>query len=389
MKIRRNILLFKLDNFFGELWPLSALAIVYFEQITGSYAFALGLFSIANIVQSLFEIPTGIISDKMGRRGTMIASSSIFFLSFILLALAGNFSSNLLLIIGGILWGIAKAFYSGTAEALIYETMQQLRKENKYDIIFARSLSFGQIGLATGAFIAAIVTYFYSLHVLAWISVIPVIGQIIVAFLLIEPFIHIKDETSSLKHFITAWKELCKNRKLQILGLFQMFNKGISYSSHCMEGAYFNLLIPTWVVYIARMVKQLSGAVSFAITPYIRKFGFFKILLFSSIGSVFVRLTAVILNNFATPFIFSLCNLFYGSEATAESALLQKELSPKQRATMGSIVSLLGGIMSAAIYLIIGIIADNSSVYFAIILLIICKIILGIGYYLLLKKYRN
>ncbi len=388
MKIRRNIFLFKLNCFFGDLWPLSALAIVYFEQITGSYATALGVFSIANIVQSLSEVPTGIISDKIGRRKTMITSASIFFLSFIIFALAGNLERGSFLILGGILWGIAEAFASGTDDALMYETMQQLRKEDKYDIIYARSRTFSQIGLATGALLAAIVTYFYSLNILAWVSTLPALGQVVVTFFFVEPSTHLKEDASSLKHFLAAWKDLCKNRKLQILATIQMLNKGIGYTAHRLEGVYFNMLIPTWLVNITRVIKQASGAISFSITPYIRKLGFFKILLLSSIGNVLVRTIGIILNNFATPFIISFVNIFYGSEATAESSLLQKELSQKQRATMGSIVSLIGGLFAAVIYYIIGAIADIFSVYFAIVLLIACKAVLGGSYYWMLKKYK-
>lgn len=388
MKIRRNILLFKLNCFFGDLWPLSALAIVYFEQITGSYATALGVFSIANIVQSLTEVPTGIISDKMGRKNTMVTSAFIFFLCFIVFALAGNFGQSYLFVCGGVMWGIAEAFNSGTDDALMYETMQQLRKEGKYDIVYARSRTFSQIGLATGAGIATIVTYFYSLNVLAWVSVIPALGQVIVASFFIEPSTHIKEDASSFKHFMAAWKDLCKNKKLQVLAIIQMMNKGVGYTAHRLEGVYFNMLIPTWMVNITRVIKQGAGAISFSITPYLRKMGFFKILLISSIGNVLIRTLGVILNNFTTPFVISCVNIVYGSEATAESALLQKELSQKQRATMGSIVSLIGGLFAAVIYYVVGLIADVSSVYFAIILLIACKAVIGLSYYWMLKKYK-
>ena len=388
MKIRRNIFLFKLNCFFGNLWPLSALAIVYFEQITGSYATALGVFSVANVVQCLVEVPTGIISDKIGRRRTMISSAFIFFLSFVAFAMAGTLALASLLLVGGVLWGIAEAFRSGTDDALMYETMQQLRKENKYDIVYARSKSFSQIGLATGALLAALVTYFYSLNILAWVSTLPALGQAIVTLFFVEPNTYIKEEKSSFKHFLAAWKDLCKNRKLQILAIIQMLNKGIGYPAYRLEGVYFNMLIPTWMVNITRVIKQLSGAISFSITPYIRKLGFFKILLLSSIGNVLIRSVGVVLNNFASPFIISLVNLFYGSETTAESALLQKELSQKQRATMGSIVSLVGGLFKAIMYYVIGLIADAFSIYFAIVLLIVCKAVVGGAYYWMLRKYR-
>ena len=70
--IQKNIRLFKIDAFLGGLWPLSSLAIIYFQQITHSYALAMLVWSAANLTQTFGEIPTGIYSDKIGRRKTLI-----------------------------------------------------------------------------------------------------------------------------------------------------------------------------------------------------------------------------------------------------------------------------------------------------------------------------
>ena len=388
MEIRRNILLFKLYFLLANMWPLAALAVVYFQKITGSYAFALGIFSIANIVQSIAEVPTGVISDRMGRRKTMVISAILNTGAYVLYALAGTLAMKYLLILGAVVGAIGGAFESGTDDALMYETMEELRKADKYDIIYARSKTFGQIGLGTGALIAAIVTYFYSLTVLAWVSAIVSVGGLLVTWRFVEPKNHSVEECTSVKHFIAAIKAFVQNKKLRILSTIQMFNRSISYSSHCFESAYFNILIPTWAVNVARIVKQTCGAISYAIAPYFRKFGFYRILVASTIGMTIIKLTAVILNNFVTPFLHSCVNILYGTSSTAESALLQKELSSKQRATMGSIVSLFGGILSALVYWLTGVIADNVSVLFAIIVLLFCNVFITGGYYWMLKRYK-
>ena len=388
MMIRKNIFLFKVYYLLTDMWPLSVLAIVYFQQISGSYAFALGVFSIANIIQSIAEIPTGIISDKIGRRKTMILSSFLTVIAFLLFAVAGTLGIQYLLMLGGVIWAIADAFASGTDEAMMYETMEELRQSNKYDILYARTKTFGQIGMGLGALIAAFITYFYSLIVLAWLSAVLSIGRIWVTLQLIEPKVHSQEELTSLQHFISAIKAFMKNKKLRTLASIQMLNRGISFTSHRLEGAYFNMLIPTWAVNIARITKQVCGVISYSIAPYFRKFGFYKVLLVSTIGMTIIKLAAVILNNFATPFIQSSVNTLYGISSTAESALLQEELSSKQRATMGSIVALLGGVLSAIIYWFVGLIADMSSVYFAILALILCNVFVSAGYYWMLKKYK-
>lgn len=387
MKIRRNIFLFKLYYLFSEIWPLSALAIVFFQKITGSYAFALGVFSIAKIVQSIAEVPTGVFSDKIGRKKTMILSALLTMLAFLMFALAGSFGFKYLLILGAVFWAFADAFASGTDDALMYETMEELRKADKYDIIYARSKMFCQIGLGTGALIAAAVTYFYSLNVLAWVSVIFGLIPIFISLRFVEPKKHTVEDCSSIKHFMVAIKAFIKNKKLRILATIQMLNRG--FATYRIEGAYFNMLIPTWMVNVVKIIKQTCGTISFAVTPYFRKFGFYRILVASTIGMAVIRTTGVILNNFATPFIWSCANLLWGTTSTAESTLLQQELSPKQRATMGSIVSLLGGFLSALIYWLVGVVADISSVWFAIVVLIGCNLVIGAGYYWMLKKYKQ
>ncbi len=389
MKIRKNILLFKLYYLFSAVWPLAALAIVFFQKITGSYAFALGVFSIVNIAQSVAEVPTGVISDKIGRRKTMILSSALTALAYIIFALAGTFAYKYLLILGAVIWAVADAFASGTDDALMYETMEELNKADEYDIVYARSKTFDQIGMGMGALIAAVVTYFYSLATLAWVSVAFSVVPIVVCLHFVEPKIHNGEDCTSMKHFIIAIKAFLQNKKLRMLSTIQMLSRGISFAGHRFEGAYFNMLIPTWAVNIARIIKQTCGAISFYIAPYFRKFGFYRILVASTIGMTIIKTTAVVLNNFATPFIQSCVNIFWGTTSTAESALLQKELSPKQRATMGSIVSLLGGILSAVIYVLVGVVADTTSVWFAVVALIASNLFISAGYYWMLKKYKQ
>ena len=371
------------------MWPLAALAVVFFQQITGSYAFALGVFSIANIVQSIAEVPTGVISDKIGRKKTMILSSIITTLAFLMFAIAGSLGHKYLLIVGAIVWAIADAFASGTDDALMYETMEELHKADKYDILYARSKTFGQIGLGAGALIAAVVTYFHSLVTLAWVSVGLSIIPIIISMRFVEPKIHNGEDCASMKHFVIAIKAFLQNKKLRMLSTIQMLSHGISFAGHRFEGAYFNMLIPTWAVNVARIIKQTCGAISFHVAPYFRKFGFYQILVASTIGMTIIKSTAVILNNFATPFIQSCVNIFYGTASTADSALLQKELSPKQRATMGSIVSLFGGLMASVIYVLVGVVADTTSVWLAVVMLIASNLFISAGYYWMLKKYKN
>ena len=389
IKIKRNITLFKLASFFDGLWPLSPLAVIYFEQITNSYAIAMGIFSIANILQCIMEIPTGILSDRLGRKYTLCSSSFCFVICFLLYALAGNYNSTELLVVGSLFWGIAIAFVSGTDEAMMYETMEQLKLKSKYDIIFSQAGMFTQLGLALGAIIGAIITYFYSLNTLAWICVIPMFIHFVITLFYIEPNKSFNDKKdNSFKHFLEAIKKIKHNKKLQIISLLQILDRSSGYAAHSIEGAFFNTLIPLYFVNLIRMIKQITGAISYYIVKYIRKFSFFHILVASSIGNILVRASGLLLHNTLTPFIMSMVNLFYGTSTTAQSALIQKELSTNERATMKSIISMCEGICFAVFYYLVGLLADNFSLFAVMWILVFIKIITAYGYFLMLKKYR-
>lgn len=73
--INRNVTLLKWYNFFYGFRPWGAIAILYLSQVTGSFAQGLAIFAIASIVAAIFEVPTGVISDRVGRRKTVIFGS--------------------------------------------------------------------------------------------------------------------------------------------------------------------------------------------------------------------------------------------------------------------------------------------------------------------------
>ena len=104
------------------------------------------------------------------------------------------------------------------------------------------------------------------------------------------------------------------------------------------------------------------------------------------IGNVFVRVLGVVLNNFLTPFVMSTVNLFFGTARTANADILQQEFSPRQRATMQSIISFLSGILMAAVMVLFGFLGDVFGPETAIILGIIMKILILIVSALCFKK---
>ena len=157
-------------------------------------------------------------------------------------------------------------------------------------------------------------------------------------------------------------------------------------ASFRFESAYYQMLIPDWLINMARFLKQICGIVSFFIVPYIRKIGMVRLYFLSLILNVFVRIWGVVLNNVFTPFIMSTVNLFYGTACTANADIMQQEFSTQQRATMHSIISFLSGILLAMTMILFGYIADIYNPRMAIIIAIVLKLVLCVVSLILLRK---
>ena len=386
--IGRNVTLLKLDNFLAGLYALSMVLVIYFESITKSYAEAMLIFSISSIIKVIMEIPTGVFSDKIGRKKTMILSSFLFFITALIWATAGNLDNVLLLYIGAIIFGISDAFLSGTNEALMFETVEELKKQGEFDVLFSRCNGWLQLGFVCSSIIAALVIYFFDMKVLAWLSIVPMFMSVCVACMYVEPSIgREKKEITSVKMFIKSMKEIYTNKKACLFSLLDIMENALGMSCHRFEVAYFSTLIPLWAVNLARLLKQVTGVISFFVVSKLKRIGASKLLFGSMIGNAFVRVFGVILDNVFTPFIMSTVNLFYGTAETIRKDVLQHEFSSKQRATMGSIVSFFSNIVMAVLMYVLGYVADVYTPYCAICVVVVIKVLLIVVSIPVLRKF--
>ncbi len=84
------------------------------------------IFSFAIII---FEVPSGYISDKLGRKNTIVAGSIISFLGAISYFYGTGFYGFLL---AEVLFGIGASFVSGADSALLYDSLKSIQQENTY-----------------------------------------------------------------------------------------------------------------------------------------------------------------------------------------------------------------------------------------------------------------
>ncbi len=373
--IRRNKVLFKWDNFFAGLWPMTAVLAIYFQDITASYTLTMSVFSVFGLSQAVLEIPTGFFSDKIGRRQTLILSALFILICLILWAFAGHLRCIPLLFAGAVLYGASDALMSGTLDALMFETMQEIGEERDFKLIYARSRVYNQAGLIISVLIATAVLYFQSLQFLAWLSVLPMTGQLVVSFFYVNPSRN--NRKTSEKHELNLKKTLClfwQNKKLRFFSLIEILDTSFYMTINRFEGVYFENLITVWAVNLARACKQIAGMTGYALMPVFNHIRSLKILFGSVLWSAVFCYIALFFNTVLSPFVMALSNLSFGLTETTKEDLLQKEYLPEQRAMMGSLLSLLTAGFQSVVCAASGMAADIFGVRNALFCLIFCRL---------------
>lgn len=141
------------------------------------------VFSVIMISSALWEVPTGVLSDQIGRKRTMILGAVASTAAVVFYAIGGTFAA---LAVGGILEGMSRALYSGNNDALLYDTLAEQGLEQHFAEYSGKTHSMFQVAAAIAAIVGSVLAFF-SYPLVMWLSVIPQALNIIVSFFFYEP----------------------------------------------------------------------------------------------------------------------------------------------------------------------------------------------------------
>ena len=354
--MQKNIRLLGLFNFFTDFRPYSAILIIYFQQITGSYALGMSLFSVTMISSALLEIPTGIFSDYIWRKKTIMLGALSSLLAVVFYAIGINYG---ILLVGALLEGLQRAWYSGNNDALLYETLSHADKQEDYDHHLGKVSSMFQLVSAIAIIFGGIIASF-SFALIMWLSVIPQLICLSISFQITEPKKHSQRSANIYSHLTNSGKKIWKNKKLRSLSIANIVSYMVGESTFQFRSAFVNTLWPLWAVGIAKVISNFGAAASYWYGGrLIRKIKGYRLLLVSSIYSKVINIFSVAVVTVASPVFLASTSLFYGATQVAKSKLMQKEFTDEQRATLGSINSFAGSLAFGIFAVVLGIFADQ------------------------------
>jgi MFS family permease len=138
-------------SFMSEFIVIYPFYVIMFGERGGVSAAGVGmLLAIWMIVSVLAEVPTGVIADKMSKKWSLVLGHIMQLLTFTAWLLFPNFIGYL---VGFVIWGIGEAFISGAFQAYLYESLDDKNKK-AFGKFYSRSSAFTMAAYAAGSLAA-------------------------------------------------------------------------------------------------------------------------------------------------------------------------------------------------------------------------------------------
>ena len=163
-------------SFWQAIWFL------YFQDSL-SAAEAILLYAVYDVGTTIMEVPSGYMSDRVGRRPTLILAMLAGASGTMMLAFGDSFTA---FAFGQILLGAGSAFASGTDSALLYESLEAEDRQTEIEQHELKAWRFGFMALAVSAVTGGLLAQF-SMPATFALSAVSFLGALTIALQFREP----------------------------------------------------------------------------------------------------------------------------------------------------------------------------------------------------------
>jgi MFS family permease len=355
MTYKDNIWKMKLYSFLREFYLFAGILVPFFTDWGNISFFQVSILQAIFVVSVfLFEIPTGALADKLGRKKSLFFASLFSTLAIIVYAISPNF---IIFIIAEIIWGLSVALLSGAQDSIVYDSLKATKTEKNSQKIFGQFRSYHILAIGIAAPIGSYLVPYIGLRNIMFLSAIGPFLAMLVALTFKEPIINIKKKNYLLiiKNGLKIFKE---NKVIQILTfdrassitfvmvMFIAYQHSLSYMDISIQNyGWIHLLIVLGQFIVLNSFTFFSNLFKskrrmlfyFALIPAISYIGM------GLIDSIIIWILLLV---FAQGFGYPRDVLFVN--------YLNKHIESDQRATILSIISMIKSLAFAIIYLVAG-----------------------------------
>lgn len=359
--------------------------LLFYKENSFSNTELIALHAIFCIVVSVMEIPSGYISDRLGRKHSLLFGSLLTFIGFLIYSLTHTL---ILFVLAEIFLGIGHSFISGTDSAMLYDTLLENKRHPLYTKYEGRLTAIANFAEAlaglTVSFLGFIVmrNYFHLQAIIAFLG-------FVFSFLLVEPKIHKHSPKKSIHDMLQIVRYALKENKIlryylvfsSIIGLSSLtlawFSQIIFYSVDLPQKYYgyawtiLNLAVGLGSLSAATIENRMRRKASILYLAITLSLGFALLGIFRSVGVLIVLLVLFYIRGTAHPILKKYIN---------------EHTESHQRATILSIRSLIIRLLFSTIGPLVAFFSDRISVSFALLLFTFPLVLVSLLFAILLLK---
>lgn len=332
-----NVKNFVLHKFFQNMIIIGPVLMLFLLWKGLNYVQVMMLQSISAIAVIVFEVPTGVISDKITRHLSLFLGNFCMATGLIIYILGKSFT---VFAIGELVFGLGMTFTSGSDTSILYESLCALGRKKEYQKIMGRAMSAMFIGQGFGSIISSIL---YKIHPL--IPFAASVGFVFVAMWLSLRFAdhgREKSEYSYLMHTFQCFKlVVTKKRIFWALGF--AIAMGIVYrSSFWLYQPYFNLVeLPViWYGIVFFFFNVCAAFSSHYLVPLLQDHRPRRVLLILLLAMSASFIIPALLPHIFMIGIFGFQQLVRGLYKPTMSFYINHQVEDHNRATVSSLVSM-------------------------------------------------
>jgi MFS family permease len=383
--LNSNIWKIYLYKFFISFWLIAPILIPFYQSngLSSTQVFLIqGAFAASTL---LFEVPSGYLSDAIGRKKTLLVGSIFLPIGIFFYAFSHSF---LYFVLAEAIIGVSVSMFSGTDSAITYDTLAELKITNKYKEIEGRSIFYERIGTSLASICGGLLAL-TSIRAPFYVNIITSLALIPLALSLKEPMRKRISIENPLKGIFKIVRYSFSHKEIRVLityfsvvtatSLIGLWSYFMYYESLELGIGFYGIIFAVFQIssgYGSRSAQNLEDKLG-------RRNSLIIILL---IPMIFILLG--FFNSFFM-ILLILANAFaWGFSAPLFFDYVNKKVESGIRATLLSVMNMSSRVMFIIISPLFGKIVDLYTLSSAYIFLAIVFLLIGIPCLYLLRNYQ-
>lgn len=337
-----------------------------FEAFLANAFFTLGMV--------IFEVPTGVIADTVGRRASYLLGTLTLALTTAAYYVMWQVGSPFVLwAIVSMLLGLGFTFFSGAVEAWLVDAMHAVKYKGELEVVFGKGQVVGGMAMLGGSVLGGVIAQFTSLGVPYVIRAIVLAGLFVVAFVVMKDIGFEPDKSqrplrAMRSIFTLSIRHGLGNPSIRWVMLAAPFTASVGfYVFYALQPYLLELYGDQTAYSIAGLAAaivagaQIAGGLLAVKIRQLFKRRTSAIIVASAVSTVVVFGLGVTMNFYIAILLMAAWGMLFAAVMPIRQAYLNGLIPSKQRATVLSFDSLMGNTGGIVVQPVLGRVADVSS----------------------------